>query len=1010
MGLARSLEPHGDGALTQSGVTLGTFDYISPEQALEPREADVRSDLYSLGCTFYHLLTGRPPVPEGTAAKKLHHHQHVAPVDPRQLNPAVSDEVAAILNRLMAKDVADRYQHPEALIQHLSRVAQQLGVPDEVPSGAPPLEAVLPEPPRLRPALVGVAAAAAVVLLVILHSMVSWPAAAPTGAAASGPAGSKPAELPAEPAPLARAGTPGPKEAAPAPPQSTPQPRAVGTARELSAYLAETVRERQPTAHVYLTRDIDLTAEERDAETGQVPGLVFSHDGAELIVEPSPELRTRPTIRLTYNPNLPREGPEGVPVWTAITVRAGRLVLRGLRFEVNATQAEIHMAAVRLQGSGQLALENCEFLQVNPPDANQGQLSSLAIESLNSRAVAQPVEVRHCYFGFREPDPAAGTGTPGGQDAVTVTGPATVRLTDCALGPHSALVHLRGGAGGGRGDVRLQHCSALLLDGAAFQVSDGAACRLDVRDSIFSRPSTPSLSGAAATLVQQTGEGGDVRFHGYGNRYHNLSAFWLKSSSAMEVPTGAPTWEKFQQFLKQGGESDERSHALAASPWAEDDPMKWLRKDPPEPRRAFQVDVRLAGVREADHPATRVAGISPATWGSSLWQELLPSLRDGPPRLAAGTKVVDPEVSQSGNGFYPSLNQAILDARPGDVILVKPSGAEPVPVDPIRLEKTKDLTVRPFGDTHPVLTLGETPDAGAALFHLYDGTLRLERLQFLLRPRHEKFTAQAVVDVVGQGCCVFEDCVITLDQPGSVRLGVAMLNEPSGVMKMGPAAPDGQVPRVFLKRCFVRGEGDLLSVHAGRSLQLKVEDSLIVLNGSLLNSDGAVEPPVAPLARLELTQVTAYLTDHLVRLAGRDIRSLLPVEVRPVKDCLFASGGGKALVHLDGLETSDAQMHSVLTWEGTHNAYSRFAPMLDQKPRGEDMPLPPYDRDRWKTFTGETDAMFVPVKFADPPGPGTALAAVGPARFRVGSEYQQYGAAVNELPTPVAATDEAGGK
>src|SRR5262249_42203494 len=104
MGLARSLEPQHDAGLTHSGVTLRTFESISPEQALEPRDADVRSDIYSLGCTFYHVMTGRPPVPEGTAARKLHHHQHVKPLDPRELVPDLPDEIAVILDRMMAKD------------------------------------------------------------------------------------------------------------------------------------------------------------------------------------------------------------------------------------------------------------------------------------------------------------------------------------------------------------------------------------------------------------------------------------------------------------------------------------------------------------------------------------------------------------------------------------------------------------------------------------------------------------------------------------------------------------------------------------------------------------------------------------------------------------------------------------------------------------------------------------------------------------------------------------------
>src|SRR5256714_5941870 len=72
MGLARLHQVESSANdLTATGVTLGTFDYNSPEQARDPRAADVRSDIYSLGCTLFYMLTGQPPLSEGKELTKL---------------------------------------------------------------------------------------------------------------------------------------------------------------------------------------------------------------------------------------------------------------------------------------------------------------------------------------------------------------------------------------------------------------------------------------------------------------------------------------------------------------------------------------------------------------------------------------------------------------------------------------------------------------------------------------------------------------------------------------------------------------------------------------------------------------------------------------------------------------------------------------------------------------------------------------------------------------------------
>ncbi|MEX0794446.1 MAG: protein kinase [Pirellulaceae bacterium] len=129
MGLARLHQVNSENSdLTASGMTLGTFDYISPEQARDPRLADVRSDLYSLGCTLFFMLTGRPPFPEGTVLQKLLSHSGEEPPDPREFRPEIPDEVVAVVKRLMAKSPAQRYQQPSELIGATLLVIEELGL------------------------------------------------------------------------------------------------------------------------------------------------------------------------------------------------------------------------------------------------------------------------------------------------------------------------------------------------------------------------------------------------------------------------------------------------------------------------------------------------------------------------------------------------------------------------------------------------------------------------------------------------------------------------------------------------------------------------------------------------------------------------------------------------------------------------------------------------------------------------------------------------------------------
>ena len=130
MGLARLDHPSEDdddksSTMTLEGAVMGTPDYIAPEQALDTHTVDIRADLYSLGCTFYYLLTGRVPFPGGTLLQKLNKHQNEQPMPVEKLRPEVSPDVAKVVRRLMAKKADDRYQTPADVAAALAAVSSQ---------------------------------------------------------------------------------------------------------------------------------------------------------------------------------------------------------------------------------------------------------------------------------------------------------------------------------------------------------------------------------------------------------------------------------------------------------------------------------------------------------------------------------------------------------------------------------------------------------------------------------------------------------------------------------------------------------------------------------------------------------------------------------------------------------------------------------------------------------------------------------------------------------------------
>lgn len=865
MGLARNLERHGERDLTHSGMTLGTFDYISPEQALEPREADARSDIYSLGCTLYHMLTGQPPVPEGTPAKKLDHHQHHKPIDPRQLNPELSKEIVQVLDKMMAKDPKQRYQRPIHVVHHLMKAAQLSGGSDGLPEVLFYSDAPAASEPRSRPVLYVTLALLALVVLIIGLSF--FPDQNPRGPSHVSPPGG---ESPPAPKELTKGNGKEPVHPAEG------LPKVINDAAELKRVLAD------KTAQIKLPigeEPIDLktagvTFEGNSDQTVEI-GLVEDIDSEFKI------------INFQHKASGSAFG---------IALESGKSVtFRRVKFVVEATATPSRAAAaVAVRGVKSVTFEQCLFVQKGVPPilSKQVPLSSVYIEGTGS--IKPVVNFNNCYFGGPDPN--------GGQVAVAINGPADVHVTNTAFHQHGAFFSFRDKCRKDQTYLTIERSTGFAELGPVFRFSKDASARLRVRHNAFTRPggSLAMREGADGPSLIALGENASVQFNGYANLYHNLNALVEKKSNKMLLGTT----KEFDGFLRNSGGADDDSVKAEVQVLQNPNPLDRLEKD-----LAFQLKPQYHGtyglqstwIGNMPPPQVLVAKVKKVVDDDPFAEGVIPTL------ATALTGAVDNDVIYIKHGKVRDVVVQPILVKPGITVTIKAFDES----------------------YQPILVLDQTfGDKDSAFFKVQKSKLVFENLKFRLAPERGSAT-RSVVQMGESAQCLFKSCVFSLRPQSDGKLNVVnFLDLDQMMMKMEPPAIAPPPARVDFQECFIRGKGDLVALQGCRLLHIDMHHSLVALDGSLLDIDaGAKEMPMEQGVHWTMSKTSVFTKKSLFSLRSQTAKSLTQT-VADIKNCLLTSLSPDQSVGVVEIN-KDEKPGKYLKWEGKSNFYANFDTMRD---------------------------------------------------------------------------------
>ncbi|MEO6810001.1 MAG: serine/threonine-protein kinase, partial [Isosphaeraceae bacterium] len=596
MGLARQFERGGgvDDGLTQSGMTLGTFDYISPEQARDPRNVDVRSDLYSLGCTLFHMLTGRPPFPDGTVLQKLIQHQEEPAPDVRILNPGVPADLAAILLKLMAKDRDRRYQTPEQLARDLLTVAGALGLRSVSPEGLIWMagDSQVSWDRHL------VWAVPTLTLALVVLALVWW--------------GQPTSEITVATPLIEAIAPPPPPRVAPAVPDVADEPRHVDPIESTPRVVAEAgAVEAVPTParDFTLRAGDDLSAVLASAPSGSIVTLgddgpfdlrptAIDRKDADRMAGRDLTLRASAGVRPILRVARDSDAVDGADA-ALVRVVGGRVVLEGLEFALDPGDREGSLAAVFAEDAD-LTVRRCLFRRIGPPTVG-GRVAALHLRAhpgadLEDRPA--PTRVVASHFD-------------GGQTGIQARGPVAVEVVDTTFGPGGPAVSFdqESSLNAGLARLGLRHVSIMAGDGPVVRfVRTPAVVRID--DSVV------SSTGTGRPILVATDDPDRLDWLGRGNLYGAFDVY-LQPTRTL---TGRDPIRGFDEWSDgPSGPREADSVADDEPVWAETNLLAALARNDPSaafaPTLEADLDVVDPGVRRGPfgviaHPPESLARVA----------------------------------------------------------------------------------------------------------------------------------------------------------------------------------------------------------------------------------------------------------------------------------------------------------------------------------------------------------------------------------------------------------------